>query len=237
MKGVILAAGKGTRLDPLTKIINKQMLPIYDRPMIDYPIQKLKEAGINDIAIVINKGDYKLIHSYLGDNYTYITQNMKEQGIAKAILTAEQFVGDSKFIVHLGDQIYESSIKDFVRNFNKSNQGCRLLLKETGNQARYHTVAYTKGNELTDLIEKPDVDNGLTMVGIYAFTPKIFDYLKSVGKSERGEYEICDAIKDMLIKEKNVGYDILEGAWVDAGTFDNLYLAAGLIKNWNKGIK
>jgi len=231
MKGVILAAGKGTRLDPLTRIINKQMLPVYDRPMIDYPIQKLKEAGIDDIAIVIDKENYDLFHKYLGQDYTYLFQNPHKQGIAQAVLASEKFIGNSKFIVHLGDQIYEDSIKRFAEEFDKSDLGCKLLLKETGDQARYHTVAYVKGENIIDLIEKPNVDNGLTMVGIYAFTPKIFEYIRSVRKSERLEYEICDAIKDMLIKDKNVGYNILDGQWIDAGTFDNLYLASRLIKN------
>jgi len=223
LKGVILAAGEGVRLRPLTKIANKQLLPIYNKPMIDYAIEKLNEVGIKDIAVVVDDKGYDLISNYLGKSYTYLVQDYsKGKGIAKAIQTAKEFIGESDFIVHLGDQVYEDSLVDFVKRF-KEDKATRILLKWNPN-AREHTVATTQDNNLVDLIEKPDVDAGYTMIGVYAFTPEIFDYLDRIKLSDRNEYEICDAIK-MQLKEQTVGFDELKGPWFDTGTFENIFKA------------
>ncbi len=231
MKGVILAAGLGGRLNPMTKYINKHLLPIYDRPMIDICLEKLHEVEVHDIAIISDERSIPQIQEHLGTNaYTYIQQDYsKGMGLAKAILHAEDFVGTDNFIVHLGDQFYEGTLQKFKDKFEENFYDARLLLKETGEQARNHTVVNTTGDTIDSVVEKPDVNHGKTMIGIYAFTPKVFDYLRAVEPSERGEYELADAVREM-VKDRRVGFDNFYKTWIDTGTHENVYKATQIAR-------
>jgi glucose-1-phosphate thymidylyltransferase len=234
MKGVILAAGMGTRLANLTRGTNKHFYRINGKPMIHYPVERLKQAGIEDIAVIVHQKDLEAMRAHLGDDYQYLVQDINQQGIAKAIATAEEFVGDNDFVVHLGDQIYTWSLRPFLERFQQNTNDCRLILKETGGEARHHTVIYTRGDKITNIVEKPDVESGKTMIGIYAFRPSIFDYIRRVEKSQRGEYEICDAIRMVHEELGKVGFEVIEEPWFDAGTPENVKAADEYLKEQNE---
>ncbi|NIV96163.1 NTP transferase domain-containing protein [candidate division KSB1 bacterium] len=234
MKAVILAGGLGTRLYPLTKITNKHLLPIYDRPMIYYPLQTLVEAGIDDILIVTggnNAGDFLRL---LGNgkefglkhlNYTY---QEGEGGIAEALGLAEYYVDGDSVVVILGDNIVERSIKAAVESFKQHPYGGKIMLKEVEDPWRFG-VAELEGNRVVRIVEKPKVPKTkLIVTGIYMYDSKVFDFIKTLSPSERGELEITD-VNNMYIEKNAMKYEILEGWWTDAGTFDSLYRANSLV--------
>lgn len=239
MKGVILAGGLGTRLYPLTKVTNKHLLPVYNKPMIYYPINTLIEAGITDILIVTggnsagdflrllgNGKDFGLKHL----NYTY---QEGEGGIADALLLAEHFAGGDKIIVILGDNIIEKSIKKEVEVFKKQKAGARILLKEVENPERFG-VAEIKENKIVRIIEKPKKPpSNLIVTGIYMYDNQVFDIIRTLEPSERGELEITD-VNNIYLKKGQLTYGILEGWWTDAGTFDSLLRANILVAEREK---
>ena len=198
MKGVILAGGLGTRLYPLTKVTNKHLLPVYNKPMIYYPINTLIEAGITDILIVTggnsagdflrllgNGKDFGLKHL----NYTY---QEGEGGIADALLLAEHFAGGDKIVVILGDNIIEKSIKKEVDIFKKQKVGARILLKEVENPERFGVAEIKKG-KIVRIIEKPKKPpSNLVVTGIYMYDNQVFDIIRTLEPSDRGELEITD---------------------------------------------
>lgn len=234
MKGVILAGGLGTRLHPLTKITNKHLLPIYDRPMIYYPLDTLIKAGIDDILLVTggnNAGDFLRL---LGNgkefglrhlNYTY---QEGEGGIAEALGLAEYFVDGEQVVVILGDNIIESNIKSAVENFREQGKGAKILLKEVEDPQRFG-VAELQGNRVVNIVEKPkEPKTNLIVTGIYMYDARVFDIVKTLKPSDRGELEITD-VNNRYIEMGEMTYEILEGWWTDAGTFESLYRANSLV--------
>ncbi len=222
MKGVVLAGGTGSRLYPLTKITNKHLLPVFDRPMIYYPIQSLVEASINDIMIVTggeSAGDFLRL---LGNgtqfglkdlNYTY---QEKAGGIAEALGLAEHFVGKDKVVVFLGDNIIEGSIREAVNGFQKQKSGAKILLKEVEIPQSYG-VPEIVGDRIVRIEEKPrHPKSPFAVIGIYMYDSKVFDIIRTLPSSARGELEITD-VNNAYIESGEMTYEILEGWWADAG--------------------
>ena len=238
MKGVILAGGLGTRLHPLTKITNKHLLPVYDRPMIYYPIETLVNAGITDIMIVTggkksgdflsllgNGADFGLKHL----NYTY---QKGEGGIAEALGLAEHWAAGSDVCVVLGDNLIEGNIKAAVEDFQAQdyggNRGAKILLKEVHDPERFG-VAELAGEKVKSIVEKPkNPTSNLAVIGIYMYDSRVFDIIKTLEPSDRGELEITD-VNNWFIRDGSMTYDVLEGWWTDAGTFESLHKAASLV--------
>lgn len=234
MKGIILAGGLGTRMYPLTKVTNKHLLPVYDRPMIYYPIETLVEAGIRDILLVTggnNAGDFLRL---LGNgnefglehiNYTY---QQGEGGIAAALVLAQFFADDHLICVILGDNIIEGSITAYVRNFEAQGKGAKILLKEVEDPQRFG-VAELNGARITGIEEKPAVPKSrYAVTGIYMYDSSVFDIIRTLTPSSRGELEITD-VNNTYIARGEMTYDILEGWWTDAGTFESLQKATNLV--------
>ncbi len=235
MKGVILAGGLGTRLAPLTRITNKHLLPVYDKPMVYYPIGSLVNAGITDILLVTggnNAGDFLRL---LGNgaefglkhlNYTY---QKGEGGIAEALGLAQHFADGEKICVILGDNIIEKSIRKAADDFRRQDKGAKILLKEVPDPQRFG-VAEVKGDRVTGIVEKPkNPKSNLAVIGIYFYDEKVFDVIKTLEPSERGELEITD-VNNHYIREGTMTFEVLPGWWTDAGTFDSLLRASNLVK-------
>ncbi|MEW6375850.1 MAG: sugar phosphate nucleotidyltransferase [Thermodesulfobacteriota bacterium] len=234
MKGVILAGGLGTRLYPLTKVTNKHLLPVYNKPMIYYPIQTLINAGIDDILIVTggnNAGDFLRL---LGNgkefglkhiNYTY---QEGEGGIAEALGLAEFFAAGEKICVVLGDNIIERNIRKAVAAFRNQKEGAKILLKEVSDPQRFGVVEL-RGDRIVRIEEKPKQPKSkYAVTGIYLYDPTVFDIIKTLKPSDRGELEITD-VNNHYIEKGTMTWDILEGWWTDAGTFESLLRANQLI--------
>ena len=234
MKGVILAGGLGSRLHPLTKIANKHLLPIYNKPMIYYPLESLVNAGIKDILLVTggnSAGDFLRL---LGNgkafglrhiNYTY---QEGEGGIAHALSLAEHFADGEKIVVILGDNIFEDDLKPSIDKFRHQHAGARLLLKKVSDPERFG-VAELKGNKVVNIIEKPKSPKSpYAVVGAYMYDNMIFDIIKTLKPSRRGELEITD-VNNAYLKQGLLEYDILKGYWTDAGTFESLFRANCLV--------
>lgn len=233
MKGVVLAGGTGSRLFPLTKITNKHLLPVYDKPMIYYPIETLVSAGIHEILIVTggrNAGDFlrllgngKQFGAHL--NYTY---QEGEGGIAEALGLAEHFAHGDRICVILGDNLIEGTIRDAVDAFKAQPDGARILLKEVPDAERFG-VAEVVGDRITGIEEKPvHPKSNLAVTGIYMYDATVFDKIKTLVPSSRGELEITD-VNNAYIREGSMSFSYLEGWWTDAGTFDSLLRAANLV--------
>ncbi|HOW35768.1 MAG TPA: sugar phosphate nucleotidyltransferase [Candidatus Omnitrophota bacterium] len=230
MKGVILAGGMGKRLEPLTRITNKHLLPVYNRPMIYYPIQTLIEAGVRNILIVTggnNAGDFlKLLGNgedfgIKGIQYAY---QQGENGIADALRLAEHFAGHDKIIVILGDNVLDSPIKSFVDEFRRQKNGARILIKKVPDPERFGVVKF-KGEKIVSIIEKPKVPpSEYAVTGIYMYDKTVFEFIKKLKPSRRGELEITD-VNNMYLRKKQLSYNVLEGNWTDCGTFHSLYRA------------
>jgi len=234
MKGVILAGGLGTRLYPLTKVTNKHLLPVYDKPMIYYPIQTLINAGINDILIVTggnNAGDFlKLLGNgkEFGLKHMNYTYQEGEGGIAEALRLAEFFASGEKVCVVLGDNIIERNIRKAAENFRRQKKGAKILLKEVPDPQRFG-VAELKGDRITRIEEKPKKPKSrYAVVGIYLFDEEVFNIIKTLKPSARGELEITD-VNNRYIEKRLMTWDILEGWWTDAGTFESLIRANQLV--------
>ena len=234
MKGVVLAGGTGSRLSPLTKITNKHLLPVYDQPMVYYPIRTLVDAGIRDILIVTggrNAGDFLRLlgngkHFGLAHlNYTY---QEGEGGIADALALAEHFADNRKLCVILGDNIIEGHIREAVEEFRRQPQGARILLKEVPDAERFG-VAEIQGHRIVGIQEKPaHPKSNYAVTGIYLYDNTVFDKIRSLAPSGRGELEITD-VNNAYIAEGAMTFSYLEGWWTDAGTFDSLLRAANLV--------
>ncbi|MBU0758974.1 MAG: NTP transferase domain-containing protein [Candidatus Omnitrophica bacterium] len=234
MKGVILAGGLGKRLEPLTRITNKHLLPVYDKPMIYYPIETLVDAGIKDILIVTGGNHAGEFLHLLGNgrefglkhiNYTY---QKGEGGIAEALGLAEHFADNDKIVVILGDNIIESSIKKYADDFLKQPKGAKILLKEVDDPERFG-VAEVKGNKILNIIEKPKKPKSkYAVTGIYMFDSRVFDIIKALKPSDRGELEITDVNND-YISIGEMTFDVLDGYWTDCGTHESLLNAGNLI--------
>jgi len=236
MKGVVLAGGLGTRLHPCSLVTNKHLLPVFNKPMIYYPLQTLVDAGIRDIMIVTggnNAGDFLRL---LGNgrefglqhlNYTY---QQGEGGIAEALSLAEHFVGGDLCCVILGDNVIEKSISRFVQRFIGHGSGAMVLLKEVPDPQRFG-VPVIRDGRIQRIDEKPEKPGSpYAVTGIYFYDHDVFDIIKGLTPSRRGELEITD-VNNIYIERDQMIYDILDGWWTDAGTFESLLLANNLVAN------
>lgn len=234
VKGVILAGGLGTRLHPLTKVTNKHLLPVYNKPMIYYPVEKLIQGGIKDILIVTggnSAGDFLRL---LGNGHAFglkdihYTYQEGEGGIADALRLAENFADRSKIAVILGDNIFGDNIKPFVDKFKKQKKGARILLKEVPDPQRFG-VPQIKGNKILRIEEKPKrPKSNYAVTGIYLYDGRVFEIIKTLKPSGRGELEITD-VNNAYIRAGQMEYDLLDDFWTDAGTFESLLRANRLI--------
>jgi glucose-1-phosphate thymidylyltransferase len=234
MKGIVLAGGTGSRLFPLTKITNKHLLPIYDRPMIYYPIQTLVDAGIEDIMIVTggrNSGDFlRLLANgkQFGLKHIHYTYQEGEGGIADALALAEHFADGHKICVVLGDNIIEGSVREAADRFRREPRGAHILLKEVPDAERFG-VAEVAGDHIAGIEEKPvRPKSNYAVTGIYMYDSTVFDKIKTLVPSGRGELEITD-VNNAYIREGSMKFSYLDGWWTDAGTFDSLLRAANLV--------
>jgi glucose-1-phosphate thymidylyltransferase len=234
MKGVVLAGGLGTRLSPLTRVTNKHLLPVYDRPMIFYPIETLVNAGIRDILIITggqNAGDFLRLLSNGKDfglehfNYAY---QEGEGGIADALRLASHFVGREKVCVILGDNIIQGNILESRRRFDQQERGGHILLKEVPDPERFGCAEIVDGR-IVKIAEKPRRPKSpYAVTGIYFYDETVFERIASLKPSARGELEITD-INNMYLEEGTLTFSFLEGWWTDAGTFESLRRATNLV--------
>lgn len=234
MKGVILAGGLGTRMMPCTKVTNKHLLPVYDKPMIYYPLGTMVKAGLKDIMIVTggnNVGDFLRL---LGNgsefglkdmNYTY---QEGAGGIADALKLTENFVDEDKVIVMLGDNIMKDDISGAVAEFEKQPEGARIFLKQVQDPERFG-VAEIRDGKVINIEEKPkNPKSNYSVIGLYMYDNQVFDIVRALKPSDRGELEITD-VNNEYIKRGSMTYSIIDGWWTDAGTFESLYRASKLV--------
>jgi glucose-1-phosphate thymidylyltransferase len=234
MKGIILAGGLGTRLHPLTRVTNKHLLPVWNKPMVHYPIECLVKAGITDIMLVTggnNAGDFLRL---LGNgaefglkhlNYTY---QQGEGGIADALRLCEHFADGEPVCVVLGDNIIEKNILQARKNFDEQNVGAKILLKEVPDPERFG-VAEVDGRKVVRIVEKPKLPKSrFAVIGIYFYDGRVFDIIRTLKPSARGELEITD-VNNAYIAEGAMTFEVLEGWWTDAGTFESLHRASNLV--------
>ena len=234
MKGVILAGGLGTRLSPLTRVTNKHLLPVYDKPMISYPIECLVNAGIEEIMIVTGGNDAGDFLRLLGNGNEFGLQDLHytyqegEGGIADALRLAEHFAEGDKIVVVLGDNIIEKNIRRAVAEFFAQRRGAKILLKEVPDPERFG-VATVEGGRLIRVEEKPtQPKSNLAVTGIYMYDRQVFEIARTLKPSERGELEITD-VNNAYIDQGTMTYDVLDGWWTDAGTFESLDRAWRLV--------
>ena len=234
MKGIILSGGTGTRLHPLTKVTSKQLLPVYDRPMIYYPIQTLVRAGIRDVMIVTGgnwAGDFlRLLGNGkdVGLEHIHYAYQEGEGGIAAALSLAEHFAEGDKIAVVLGDNIIEDDISRPVQKFNKQAEGAHILLKKVTDPHRFGVAAF-RGKKISAIEEKPKrPKSNYAVTGFYMYDARVFDIIRTLKPSGRGELEITD-VNNAYLAKGQLGYDFLRGYWTDAGTFESLYRANSLI--------
>lgn len=233
MKGVVLAGGLGTRLRPLTSITNKHLLPVYDQPMIFYPLQKLAQAGIEDVMLVTggsSAGDFLRL---LGDgsefgfrtlNYAY---QVREGGIAEAIGLTRTFIGGDKFVVILGDNILEDPLDRKVKDFGRQKEGARIMLKEVENPSDYG-VALLEGSRVVSIEEKPEHPRSpYAVIGVYMYDSYAFEVIDRLEPSARGELEVTD-INNAYLRRGILHADIVEGWWADSGCSIDGLLQAGI---------
>jgi glucose-1-phosphate thymidylyltransferase len=234
MKGVVLAGGLGSRLFPLTKITNKHLLPVFDKPMIYYPIQTLINAGIDDIMIVTGGNFAGHFLQLLGNgkefglkhlNYTY---QEGEGGIADALSLVEHFADDEAVCVVLGDNIIENNVKQAKEDYEKQGKGAKILLKQVHDPNRFG-VPELDGERVLNIEEKPkNPKSDFAVIGIYFFDNTVFDIIKTLKPSDRGELEITD-VNNHYINRGEMTWNELEGWWTDAGMFDSLLHASNLV--------
>ncbi|AIW41886.1 sugar phosphate nucleotidyltransferase [Paenibacillus polymyxa] len=235
MKGIILAGGTGSRLYPLTKVTNKHLLPVGKYPMIFHSVYKLKQADIHDILIVTGKDHMGDVVNLLGSGremgvtFTYKVQD-EAGGIAQALDLAEQFVGDDQVVVILGDNVFEDDISPFVNNFRNQITGAKILLQQVQDPQRFG-VAELLEERIVSIEEKPkEPKSNYAVTGIYMFDHHVFEIVKTLKPSARGELEITD-VNNAYINNGTLTYDVLQGWWTDAGTHPSLSRANELAQN------
>ncbi|MFF2018160.1 sugar phosphate nucleotidyltransferase [Paenibacillus sp. NPDC058177] len=235
MKGIILAGGTGSRLYPLTKVTNKHLLPVGHYPMIFHAIHRLKQAGLTDILIVTGKEHMGDVVNLLGSgtslhvSFTYKVQD-EAGGIAEALGLAEQYVGNEKCVVVLGDNVFEQDISAYIYKFKEQESGAKILIQKVADPQRFG-VPELQGNKIISIEEKPtDPKSDYAVTGIYMFDSRVFEIIKTLTPSNRGELEITD-VNNAYIKRNELTYDVLEGWWTDAGTHTSLAKANELAKD------
>ncbi len=235
MKGVILAGGLGTRLSPLTKVTNKHLLPVYDKPMVCYPIECLRNAGITDVLVVTGGKHAGAFVELLGNGKSVGLRKLSfayqegEGGIADALRLAEDFADGGPIAVVLGDNIIEGNIAASVEAFKKQGKGARILLKEVHDPHRFGVATLGPGGKVLKIVEKPkQPESNLAVIGVYMYDPQVFDIIRPLKVSDRGELEITD-VNNKYIEQGSMTAEVLQGWWTDAGTFESLYRATKLV--------
>jgi len=231
MKGVILAGGTGSRLHPLTRITNKHLLPIYDRPMVTYSIEALVAGGIEEILVVTGGTHAGEFFRLLGDGHGHgigllqYAYQEREAGIADALGLAERFAGDDRLLVMLADNIFERSIKPAVENFEQQERGARIVLSkvEEPDHLRHLGVAELDGDKVVRIVEKPESPpSEFAVTGLYFYDSSVFEFLPTLSPSARGELEITD-VNNWFVEKGEMEYDVVEGFWGDAGESIDAY--------------
>lgn len=236
MKGIILSGGSGTRLHPLTKVTSKQLLPVYDKPMIMYPLETLLKAGIKDILIIVapdHAGDYlKLLGSgkEYGARFAYEVQD-KPEGLAQAFIIGENFIEGDNVCMILGDNIFEDDVSGTIRDFKS---GGNVFVKKVSDPERFGQVKFDDQMNALEVAEKPKVKiSDYALTGLYIFDKRASEIAKNLKPSARGELEVTDMVAAYLEKHE-LKVEIIKGEWVDAGTIEALFKASELIRNKNK---
>lgn len=235
LKGVILHGGHGTRLRPLTHTGPKQLIPVANKPISQYVLEDLKISGIKDIAIILGDIYPEKVKECYGDggkfgvNITYIYQG-EPKGIAHAVSLCEKFVGEEKFVVYLGDNLFKGGISNFVKKFAKSDLDAMILLCKVKEPQRFGVAKFDEKRKLIGLVEKPKIPpSPYALTGSYFFRPVVFDMIKKLKPSWRGELEITEAIDLLVVNGYNVGYHIVSGWWKDTGTPEDILEANRLV--------
>lgn len=240
MIGVVLAGGQGTRFDPVTRVVNKHLLDVFDAPMVYYPIRSLKNAGISDIVLVTGD-EIDQFRALLGDGSELgvrlvFERQLATSGIAAALACAQPHTGDQKLVVILGDNIYQDDLSPYIRMFEDQHEGARLLLKRVAlEDAKRFGVATIKNEAIVEIIEKPDRPPAdLVVTGCYMYPSDVFDIVEGLEPSRRGELEITD-VNNTYIRRGTMRFDVLSGWWTDAGTPPSK-LKASILVALNKGV-
>lgn len=230
MRGIILAGGLGSRLYPLTKVTNKHLLPVYHKPMIYFPLEKLVQAGIRDVMIVTggtSAGDFMRL---LGNGRNFGLKSLSyayqegEGGIAHALSLTERFARGEKIAVILGDNIIEDNVGVFAKKFERQVRGARIVLKEVPDAHRFGVAEIAEG-KIRSIVEKPKQPKSrLAVTGLYFYDSHVFDIVRTLKPSRRGELEITD-VNNAYLRKGQLEFDILRGYWTDAGTFESLLRA------------
>ncbi len=238
MKGVILAGGTGSRLYPLTKVTNKHLLPVYNKPMIYYPLQTLVDAGLDEIMLVSGKGHAGHFLELLGSGAEFgvhlLTYEIQEEagGIAQALGLAEDFADDDDVAVILGDNIFQDSVRDAVQSFES---GAHVFLKEVPDANRFG-VAEIAGDHIVSIEEKPaKPKSNYAVTGLYLYDNDVFEIISTLKPSGRGELEITD-VNNEYIRQGEMSYSVLPGFWSDAGTFESLLRAGIMVQEYRKKV-
>jgi glucose-1-phosphate thymidylyltransferase len=231
MKGVILAGGKGTRLHPLTRITNKHLLPIYDRPMVTYAIEALVGAGVSELMLVTGGTHAGEFFRLLGDGHAFGIDRLfyayqeEEGGIADALGLAERFVARDRVVVMLADNVFEHSIRHAIENFERQDEGGRIVLARLPDPAhlRHLGVAELNGDRVVGIVEKPvEPPTEFAVTGIYFYDDTVWEFLPSLAPSARGELEITD-VNNWYVRQGKMEYDVVDGFWGDAGESIDAY--------------
>lgn len=231
MKGVVLAGGKGTRLRPMTSVVNKHVLPVYDQPMIFYPVQSLLDNGIDEILVVSTPEDIgryiSLLESAFDAEFTYRVQS-EPAGIAHALSLAEDFA-DGPLAVMLGDNIVRDDLSDDFEQFEENDAGAQIFLKKVDDPTRYGIAAIEDG-EIQNLVEKPDeIGSKNAIIGLYLYDQSVFDKIRDITPSDRGEYEITD-VNQRYLNDGGLDHSFVSGEWFDVGTPDGLFRASESVR-------
>jgi len=234
MKGVVLAGGLGTRLLPLTKITNKHLLPVYDRPMVYYPVEKLVQAGVREVMVVTggeSAGDFlRLLENgrEFGLRRIHYTYQQGSGGIAAALALAEDFVDGDRLVAILGDNLFQEDLTPYVRRFERQERGARILLRAVDEPERFG-VATIRGGRVVRIVEKPKRPGSrLAVTGCYMYDARVFDIIRTLRPSRRNELEITD-VNNAYVRAGELEYDELKGWWQDAGSSFEAYARATML--------
>jgi len=241
MKGLVLSGGRGTRLRPITHTGPKQLVPIANKPVLEYAIEDLREAGITDIGVILGNHGRETIQEHLGDgseygvDITYIVQG-NPLGLAHAVGCAADFVGDESFVVYLGDNILKQGIGELVESFQAGDHQAGIALQEVDTPEQFGVADCDADGTVTELVEKPDdPPSNLALIGVYVFSSMVFDAIERLDPSWRGELEITDAIQLLLEDGHSIDSHVVAGWWKDTGKPEDILEANRLVLNEREG--